>query len=228
MHFPEEHRRQRHSRIRRAKAFLRYMPRRAVFHRYPIIGRFAELARSRPYLWSFKVTTARRALYAGPILAFMPLIGVQLPLAFVLALLLRTNLMLLGGLQFLTNPATVWPAYATTYLVGRTVISATGFGASVPVELPSEFLGEPVRPPADHQLVPSEDNGRMQWSTRFGNAVNALVIGAVICGAVVGGILDAIYCWFARRYTLRRAAKQAEEATQNGRSDSTTAPPGAQ
>jgi uncharacterized protein (DUF2062 family) len=225
MHPPEEHRRQRHSRIRRAKAFLRYMPRRAVFHRYPIIGRFAELARSRPYLWSFKVTSARRALYAGSILALMPLIGVQLPLAFVLALVLRTNLMLLGGLQFLTNPATAWPVYATTYFVGRTVVTATGFGGSVPVELPAEFLGEPVRPPEDHQLVPGEENGRLHWSTRLGNAFNALVIGGVIVGTVIGGILDAVYCWLARRYTLRRAAK---DAARHSRSDSTTAPPGAQ
>jgi hypothetical protein len=73
----EEHRRQRHSRVRRAKAFLRYMPRRAAFHRYPFIGRFAQMARARPYLWSMKPRNLTTAFYAGSILSLLPVFGVQ-------------------------------------------------------------------------------------------------------------------------------------------------------
>ena len=43
--------RQRRRRIRR---WLKPLPRRASIHRYPILNRFADFARRRPYLWSFK------------------------------------------------------------------------------------------------------------------------------------------------------------------------------
>ena len=58
---PEEHqaREARFARLRRLKQFLRFMPRRAVMHKYPVIGRFAEAARKRAYLWSFKSTHVR-------------------------------------------------------------------------------------------------------------------------------------------------------------------------
>jgi uncharacterized protein (DUF2062 family) len=191
----EEHRRQRHSRIRRAKAFLRYMPRRAVFHRYPVIGRFAQIARARPYLWSMKPQNLTRAFYAGSILALLPVMGVQLPLAFALALLLRTNLMVMGGLQFITNPATAAPIYARTYVVGKAIINATGLAPEVNLE--PEFAGsfaagEEVEI-AHETAEPLHPAAPRRWRSRFAGVVNALVIGGVVCGALMGAVLDITY-----------------------------------
>ncbi|MFI5358180.1 MAG: DUF2062 domain-containing protein, partial [Opitutales bacterium] len=132
---PEEYdRQQRFARFRLWKQLLRFVPRRAALHRYPLVGRFAELARKRSFLWSFKSPQLRPAFYAGSILSLMPVMGVQLPLAFVLALLLRANFMVLGGLQFITNPFTAAPIYYATYELGHQVIEWSGYGAAVPVQ----------------------------------------------------------------------------------------------
>lgn len=191
----EEHRRQRHSRIRRAKAFLRYMPRRAVFHRYPVIGRFAQIARKRPYLWSMKPGNLTRAFYAGSILSLLPVMGVQLPLAFALSLLLRTNLMVMGGLQFITNPASAAPIYAGTYIVGQAILTRTGLALEENVT--PEFAGSLA---AGEEVVvaavptdPPHPTAPRRWTSRILGVVNALVIGGVVCGAVLGAALDVTY-----------------------------------
>jgi uncharacterized protein len=108
---------ERHRRIRRIKFLLRHLPRRATLHRYPVLKWFAETARRRPYLWSFRTSEMTPAFYAGSILALEPVYGFQLILAFVLALVFRANLPVLVGLQFITNPATLW-LYGLTYWVG--------------------------------------------------------------------------------------------------------------
>ena len=191
----EEHRRQRHSRLRRVKAFLRYMPRRAVFHRYPVIGRFAQMARARPHLWSMKPQNLTKAFYAGSILSLLPVLGLQLPLAFALALLLRTNLMVMGGLQFITNPATAAPIYAGTYIVGRSIINLTGLAPEVHVE--PEFAGSlAAGEEVDIEHVPTDPPhpaAPRRWTSRVAGVVNALVIGGVVCGALLGAVLDVTY-----------------------------------
>ena len=132
---PEEHERQhRFARFRVWKQVLKWVPRRTAFHRYPIVGRFAEVARKRAYLWSFKDKHLRPAFYSGSILAVMPVMGVQLPLAFVLAILLRANFMILGGLQFITTIVTAPPIYYTTHQLGAQVIEWSGFGSGVEVK----------------------------------------------------------------------------------------------
>src|SRR3954462_5505511 len=88
---PEFERQRRHAQTRRMKRVLRYAPRRAVFHRYPLIGRFAVAARRRAYLWSLKPRHVRPALYFGTILSLWPVMGIQLPLALLLALFVRCN-----------------------------------------------------------------------------------------------------------------------------------------
>lgn len=116
----------RRRRIRLTKRFLRPLPRRATLHRYPVIKWFAETARSRPHLWTFRVSSAIPSIYAGSILALLPLYGVQLVLAFALALLLRANLPVLVALQFITNPLTAGPIYYVTLKVGRYVSDTLG------------------------------------------------------------------------------------------------------
>ena len=114
----EFHREKYFSRIRRTKKFLRLLPRRTNLHRYPFLKWFATAARKRSYLWSFRVGRVIPALYAGCILTLLPVYGVQIPIAFALALLFRCNLMVLVALQFISNPLTIGPIYYIDYQVG--------------------------------------------------------------------------------------------------------------
>jgi uncharacterized protein len=123
-------------RIRRVKKWLRPLPRRATLHRYPILKLFAESARKRIYIWSFRAENAVPAIYAGCILSLMPLFGLQIIGAFLLALWLRANLPILVGLQFISNPITVFPILFTTYRIGRNCLGL--FGVEVDRLTPAE------------------------------------------------------------------------------------------
>lgn len=116
------------ARRRRLRRWLRPLPRRANVDRYPVIKWFAEAARKRPWLWSFHRREVMVSLYAGAVLALLPVYGLQLLLGFALAVLLRGNLTVMTALQLVTNPLTLVPIYAATMLLGHTLIDATGVG----------------------------------------------------------------------------------------------------
>lgn len=221
------HRQHRFARIRRAKLFLRFMPRRAVFHKYPLVGRFAALARRRSHLWSFKSQYVRPALYFGSILSLQPIMGVQLPAAFLLALLLRANFMVLGGLQFITNPATAVPLYYGTYELGRAVINVSGFGQSIEVEDTPAFdpdaaptLGD--EEPASPRPAPAAPASRRhRWTRAVGTHINALMLGGLIAGSALGLVLDLLWQFGARRAEVHRIKVLARKA----HSDSTPPQP---
>ncbi|MCC5838933.1 MAG: DUF2062 domain-containing protein [Opitutales bacterium] len=117
---------QRSVRIARTKRLLRWLPRKANLHRYPVVKWFAAAARQRGYLWSFRVRPVVASLYAGSILSFMPLYGIQALAAVLLSFALRANLAVMVGLQLITNPFTVVPAYYAGYQVGRVMLSLVG------------------------------------------------------------------------------------------------------
>ncbi|MFU8847420.1 MAG: DUF2062 domain-containing protein [Opitutales bacterium] len=117
-------------RIRRVKRWLRPLPRRATIHRYPILKFFSETARKRAYIWSFRVENAVPAIYAGSILTLLPIYGIQVALALVLALLLRANLPILVGLQVVSNPLTVIPIWFSAYQIGRHFLAVLGIEAA--------------------------------------------------------------------------------------------------
>jgi uncharacterized protein (DUF2062 family) len=191
---PEPHH-ERFARLRRVKQLLRYMPRRAVLHKYPLVGRFAEFARKRAYLWSLKPENMRPAFYAGSILSLLPVMGIQLPIALLLSLLLRANFMVLGGLQFITNPFTAAPIYYATHQLGAGIIRATGFGASLPAENaddPNLSLEPVVETPPAAAGVPAK-HPSISLTSRVGNAINALILGGVLSGIALGLLLDILY-----------------------------------
>jgi hypothetical protein len=126
MQKPDELVQKRRRRIRLARTILRPLPRRAMLHRYPVLKWFAQAARKRPYLWTFRRSAMLPAFYAGSVLALLPVYGVQVPLAFGLALLLRANLATMVALQFITNPLTIIPVYLVTYRVGKYLVDALG------------------------------------------------------------------------------------------------------
>lgn len=194
---------------------LRFLPRKARFHRYPIIGRFADIARKRAYLWSFRSENVRPSLYAGAIVALLPIMGVQSLAAFLLALLLRSNVMILIGLQFITNPFTAAPIYYSTYQLGHTVIEASGFGISGEIEPVESFItiDQPESELEDDKTPPRT----LAWTQRLGRTVNALVIGGILAGGFLGLILDQVW----RFGVARAAAHHAKVEERKRHSDST-------
>ncbi len=118
----------RHARIRRVKQLLRWLPRRTNIQRYPVLKWFSERARKHPFLWSFKVANTTPAFYAGSIIAFLPLYGIQLGLAFFAAVFFRANLPILCGLQLLSNPLSVPIIYPLNFFVGKRAIHFFAFG----------------------------------------------------------------------------------------------------
>ncbi len=171
-----------------------------MLHRYPIIGRFAASLRPRSYLWSIRRADVRRAYYAGSVISFLPLFGIQMPLALLAALLLRCNFMVLGGLQFITNPFTAGPIYYLTHELGVAVLAQWPNGEASPLvteeaELVAlsgyvaESIGEPL------SSAPETE----RWTTRARAAIGAMLVGGSIVGLVGGVLLDLLDRIFRRR-----------------------------
>jgi uncharacterized protein (DUF2062 family) len=170
------------------KRLLRFMPRRAVLHKYPVIGRFAHQLRRFDPLWSFRRRHLRRAYYLGSIISFLPLLGFQLPIAAAAAVLFRSNVMVMGGLQFLTNPLTAAPIYFATHRLGELVLRR--FRAPAPTAT------------AEHELVKlgglvadtlTDDNPQpVTLTTRLRLALQSMVVGGLLAGLAFGGLLDLI------------------------------------
>lgn len=112
------------ARRRRLRRVLRRLPRRANVGRYPMLRHFAQAARRRPYLWSYRPRAITAALYAGCLISFLPLVGITLLLALAAAILVRGNLTLTVALQFLSNPLTSGPIFVATYLLGDGLLAA--------------------------------------------------------------------------------------------------------
>ncbi|MCC5022207.1 MAG: DUF2062 domain-containing protein [Candidatus Synoicihabitans palmerolidicus] len=183
-------------------------------HRYPLIGRFANVTRKRAYLWSFKSEYVRPALYAGAIIALLPVIGLQMLVAFLAALLLRANVMVLAGLQVISNPLSALPLYYGTYKLGQAVINASGFGCSVEIDPSTDPTAVLVVEPV-FTLSPAE----WTWTQGFGTAINSCIIGGVIAGAILGLILDLIWkCGVQRAFAHKTKGEQRKH-------DSDSTPP---
>lgn len=119
------------ARRRRLRWLLKKLPRKANVGRYPGLRRFAEAARKRPWLWSFKRAQVLPAVYVGTILSLMPTYGIQFIIAFGAALVFRANLTVMAGLQLITNPLTAAPIYLFTDWLGMWIIRSSGYGAGM-------------------------------------------------------------------------------------------------
>jgi len=210
----QRHRQERFARIRRAKWLLRFVPRRARFHRYPVIGRFADIARKRDHLWSFRTESVRPAIYSGSILALMPVLGIQTPIAFLLALLLRANVMVLIGLQFITTPITAPALYFATYHVGRTTMEAVGFDTQSHQVADQDELFREIEALEDEsaKLGDATPAPTRRWTTM----IYSLVTGGFILGGFIAVVLDLIWRFLSGQADARRIRK-----FQNRHSDST-------
>ena len=177
-------------RIRRVKKWLRPLPRRTNIHNYPILKIFAEAARKRTYIWSFRVENAVPSIYAGSILTLMPLYGIQIPTAFLLALLLRANLPILVGLQVVSNPLTILPIWFASYQIGQMILSVIGLRID---PLNREEVGLLL----DNFIYAA-------WDDKFDNL--ATVFSVTSLGAIVMGIFFGLITSFAYRIVANRTA----------------------
>ena len=179
---------QKYRRIRRVKRLLRPLPRRSNVHRYPILKLFAGAAKKRLYLWSFRIVNVVPAIYAGAILTFLPLYGIQLPLALLLAVLCKANLPIIVALQMFSNPLTVLPIWFTCYQIGQLFLGVIG------IHVRSMNRGE-VQSILDRV---SEGN----WGERLESLAavfSVTSLGGLILGTIFGLIGSAVYKFVARR-----------------------------
>lgn len=206
----ERHHREHRLRLARVRRFLRPLPRRANLRRYPVLRWFADLARSRPWLWSFKLQHVAPALYAGAVAGLLPMPG-QLLVGFVAALLLRANLPVIVALCFASNPLTMVPLFTACYVTGHWAMDLLW--------------------PGDKPFRLSEGLAAMTQG-EFGGAwdiLGAVFIGAVLVGLAAGAVMHLLWVigvWEARLFKARflrlRAAVHADRA---GRSDGPDPPP---
>ncbi len=161
---------------------MRHLPRRSNVHRYPVLKWFAHTARKRDFLWSFRTQHVIPAIYTGCIIAFMPLMGIQIVLAFLFALLVRGNLPILVGLQFISLPVTVPIIYYTDYQVGKLFLGLFGIGT------PQVQVGEIMR--VVSTVLTFDWQGNLNYLfTIFGIAT----LGGVIIGTFVGVVMAVTY-----------------------------------
>lgn len=201
---------QRRERIARTKRFLRRLPRKANIHRYPILKWFAATARKKSFLWSFRVQAVVPALYAGFILGFLPLWGIQLILAFLLSLILRANLPVLAALQFVTNPLTVIPIYYTAYQIGHLFIGLLG------IDTPHLNLTQA------RTLFLGIQKGEWGSNLQFFLSVMGLTsLGALMMGIFCAAIASVVYRAMAREVALSyRRLKELQSQRETGEQES--------
>ena len=183
-------RKARHKRIRQVKAILRYLPRRASLHRYPVIKWFHKSARKRAYLWSFKTEFVSNALFWGCILAFLPIVGIQIPLATILAMFVRANLPVIVALQWISNPGTLVPIYFASYKIGDTLFRL--IGVHPPSERGDAAITEDIEQASSSisNLIAFVQDSRLEKLLYLGGATT---LGGLMVGLFLGTILATLY-----------------------------------
>ena len=170
-------------RVRFVKKILRYMPRKASIHRYPVLNKFADIARKRAYLWSFRVTEVIPAFYLGWIITLTPIPSVlQIIIAFFAAIVCRANAMVLVCLQLLSNALTFVFLWAITHKVGTFVVNLLG---------------------TENLKVVSDvtTGGILHYSERAIRGFATILLGALVLGSILGFISSTIYKYIARHYS---------------------------
>lgn len=105
---------------------LRRLPSKRKLCRHPALGRFGSFLQKRQYLWCFREDHVGPAILVGSIVAFLPIFGIQFITVIALAILLKVNLPVLAGLQFISNPLTLAPIYLANYKVGKWLLVSLG------------------------------------------------------------------------------------------------------
>ncbi|MGE4550406.1 MAG: DUF2062 domain-containing protein [Opitutales bacterium] len=196
---------ERRRRIRLVKKWLKPLPRRSTVHRYPILKWFGESAKKRSYLWSFRSREMVIAIYLGMIVALMPLVGVQMLLVSLLAIfLVRANLPVLVGLQWISNPLTMGPIYYADYQIGMALMQMVGLEPEVNPILRADY-----------------DWAHFKWSDLTGlmDTFPPMLLGGLVLGSFAGVLGVAIYKYLAKRaragYAFEKELEDPRSSEQN-------------
>lgn len=175
----------RFKRIRRIKRLLRHLPRRSNVHNYPVLKWFSETAYKRAYLWSFKNQYVCAALFLGIWVSLLPIVGIQMIVVFLLAVLLRANLPIAVALQWISNPLTMGPLYFADYKVGMDFL---------------ELLG--VDYPHNQLLSPDYDWSKFSFKEllRLVDTFPPMFVGGSILGIFLGVVAVFLYKSIAKFY----------------------------
>jgi uncharacterized protein (DUF2062 family) len=114
----------------------------------------------------------------GLLIAFTPTIGVQVVLAAALAPLARANVPAAVAMVWVTNPATMGPAFALTYRVGCAVWHGPA-GAMAPAA-----VAEAIDIDTPHAFF-----APWEWLSELLSAGETVIVPLVIGGLIVGGVL---------------------------------------
>ncbi|MEM8995279.1 MAG: DUF2062 domain-containing protein [Acidobacteriota bacterium] len=176
------HRAERAGRFGRLRRLLKPLPRRTNLSRYPVIRHFAAAARRYPDLWSFREGPIRKAIYAGAVIACLPIYGLQILLGLGVAIVLRANLAVMCAFQLVTNPLTAGPIYYAAYRTGIWFIRTFEIG-----------------------------HGLEAMGTRFNALVlGGVLIG--LCLGLLGDLVYRFAVWEARQFKKRHAAARERAA----------------
>ncbi len=108
--------------------------------------------------------------------------GIQLAVGLILAIVTRANYMVVGALQFITNPFTAFPIYGGTFWLGRRILRSVGFpvrGARLPEGWGEMKVGEII--------------GHLEMGTAIGQGVICLIVGGIVAGLILGAMLDGVH-----------------------------------
>ena len=173
----------RRRRIRRLKKWMRPLPRRSNVHRYPVLKWFSGMARSRAFLWSFRSREMVTALFLGLIVAFMPLVGIQMLIVFFIALWFRANLPVIVAVQWVSNPFTMGPIYYADYQIGLAMMELFSIAPE-----PNPLL----QPDYDWAHFELRDLGALL------DTFPPMMLGGLALGSFIGLVVSVAYKWLAK------------------------------
>ena len=170
-------------RIRRLKKWMRPLPRRSNIHRYPVLKWFSGMARRRVFLWSFRSREMVTALFLGLIVAFLPLVGIQMLIVFFLALWFRANLPVIVAVQWVSNPFTMGPIYYADYKIGLAMMELFSIAPE-----PNPLL----QPDYDWAHFELRDLGALL------DTFPPMMLGGLALGSFIGLVVSVAYKWLAK------------------------------
>ena len=170
----------------------KYLPTPETIRRQSSLGPLRHLLLE-PALWRLHRRSVGGAAFIGLFCAFLPLPGLQMLLAGLLAVPARCNVPIALGLTWITNPVTLVPAFVLAYKLGAWLL-----GLEVddePFALSWAWLGE-----------------------RFAQVWWPLLFGSVLCGCASGlaGFVAARQLWRLHLFRRLRERRQARRARRLG------------
>ena len=171
-----------------------YLPTPETIRRQSSLGPVRHLLLD-PALWRLHRRSVSGAAFIGLFCAFLPLPGLQMLIAGLLAVPARCNVPIALGLTWITNPVTLVPAFVLTYKLGARLLGLDV--DSEPFALTWEWLGE-----------------------RFSQVWWPLLFGSVLCGCASGlaGFFAARQLWRLHLFRRLRERRQARRARRSARS----------